>query len=63
MSYYSAVKKMEEMNVENDYILGWVSGFLNNPVIEEQRRTTIYTSGYDDGKDNLEDSFHSYIIK
>jgi hypothetical protein len=33
MTYYEGVKKMEEMGVNDNYIQGWVAGFLNNPEI------------------------------
>jgi hypothetical protein len=44
MTYYEGVKKMEEMGVNDNYIQGWVAGFLNNPEIEEQRITDEYES-------------------
>jgi hypothetical protein len=51
MTYYEGVKKMEEMGVNDNYIQGWIAGFLNNPEIEEQRITDEYEAGYTDGKE------------
>ena len=48
--YYNTISRLEQDNVSNNYILGWASGFLGNPVIEEQRMTDDYQAGYDDGK-------------
>ncbi|MBT3195480.1 MAG: hypothetical protein HOE35_00290 [Candidatus Ruthia sp.] len=61
MSYFESVKKMEEMGVNDNYIQGWVAGYLNNPEIEEQRITDEYESGYEDGKEKSNDNFSNFI--
>jgi hypothetical protein len=43
------------MGVNDNYIQGWVAGFLNNPEIEEQRITDEWESGYEDGKAHTEE--------
>lgn len=48
--YHETVRKLEEMNTHRDYILGWISGYLHNPQLEEQRVTEAYTAGYADGE-------------
>lgn len=61
MSYYESVKKMEGMGVNDNYILGWITGYLGNPEIEEQRITAEYSQGYEDGKNKLEDNFKNFL--
>lgn len=48
--YYKTIDNLENMNVDRDYILGWIGGYLHNPHREEQRVTEAYTSGYADGE-------------
>ena len=48
--YYETIRRLEEMKVQRQYILGWASGYLGNPEIEEQRMTDAWQAGYDDGK-------------
>jgi len=60
MSYYEKVKKMEEMGVDDNYIQGWVAGYLHNPEIEEQRITEAYEAGYADGKERTDANFANY---
>ena len=58
--YYEAVTKMEEMNVDPEYIQGWQGGFLLNPEREEQRVTEAYSAGYEDGKARNTDNFPNW---
>ncbi len=60
MNYYDNVKKMEEMGVDDNYIQGWIAGYLNNPEIEEQKITAEYKSGYKDGKEKLDGNFSNF---
>ena len=48
--YYNTISRLEQENVSRNYILGWATGFLGNPEIEEQRMTDDYQAGYGDGK-------------
>lgn len=57
MTFYEAVCKMEEMRVTQDYIDGWMSGYLRNPHREEQRINDTYTAGYEDGLGKNPDNF------
>jgi len=61
MEYFNAIKKMEEMDVNDNYIQGWVAGFLCNPELEEQRITDDYEAGYSDGKNHTIENFSNYI--
>lgn len=60
MTYYEGVKKMEEMGVNDNYIQGWVAGFLNNPELEEQRITDEWSSGFEDGKEHTDANFANF---
>jgi hypothetical protein len=62
MTYYEGVTKMEKLGVSDNYIQGWVAGFLCNPEIEEQRITDEYESGYNDGQDHSDLNFSSFIV-
>ncbi len=63
MTYYEGVKKMEKMGVDDNYIQGWVNGFLKNPEIEEQRITEAWKSGYEDGKNKTDANFSANVVK
>jgi hypothetical protein len=61
MDYFNAVSKMESMGVNDNYIQGWIAGFLCNPELEEQRITEEYESGYSDGKARVDSNFTNFI--
>jgi len=48
--YYDTIDKLEKMNIDREYILGWIGGYLHNPDREEQRATKAYSAGYADGE-------------
>ncbi len=47
--YYQTIAELEKQGTARDYILGWASGFLGSPKLEEQRITAAYETGYEDG--------------
>ena len=59
--YYEAVDRMESMNVDPEYIQGWVGGFLHNPKREEQRVTDAYEAGYADGEEQETGNFDNWV--
>ena len=59
--YYDAVDGMQNMNVERNYILGWIAGYMGNPQIEEQRMTEIYAAGYTDGENKDTGNFAQWV--
>jgi len=61
--YYESIDKMEKANVSRDYIVGWASGYLQNPMREEQRVTDAYEAGYNDGSEKKADNFNDWIGK
>ena len=61
--YYDSINKMEKANVSRDYIVGWASGYLQNPMREEQRVTDAYEAGYNDGSEKKADNFSSWVEK
>jgi hypothetical protein len=60
-NYYDSVSKMEQMSVDQDYLLGWVGGYLHNPMREEQRVNEAYEAGYADGENNNTDNFEQWV--
>jgi hypothetical protein len=60
-TYYSAVTEMEKMNVDREYILGWMGGYLDNPMREEQRLNEAYEAGYEDGKNRDKSKFAQWV--
>ena len=48
--YFNTVTKLEEMDVNDDYILGWQEGYQGSPKVEEQRLIDAYEAGYADGE-------------
>ena len=58
--YRDATTKMEEMGVNNDYVIGWQGGYLGHPEREEQRATDAYTAGYEDGQEKNTDNFGNW---
>ena len=61
--YYESIDKMEKAKVSRDYIVGWASGYLQNPMREEQRITEAYEAGYNDGTDKNADNFKEWVDK
>jgi len=61
--YYAAIDKMEKANVSREYIVGWASGFLNNPKLEEQRVNDAYEAGYSDGEAQNDTNFNDWVSK
>lgn len=49
-TYRDATEKMEKMQIDSDYIIGWQTGYLNHPPREEQRAGDAYKAGYEDGQ-------------
>ncbi len=47
--YCETIDKLQKMNVDRDYIQGWIGGYMKNPKREEQRTTDAYDTGYEDG--------------
>ncbi len=60
-AYRDAVTKMEEMQVNPEYVLGWQGGFLGHPKREEQRLTEAYEAGYEDGAVKTSDNFANWL--
>ena len=60
-AYRDAITKMEEMKVQEEYILGWQGGFLGHPQREEQRLTEAYEAGYEDGKEKNADNYSNWV--
>ncbi len=61
--YYAAIDKMEKANVSRDYVVGWASGYLQNPKREEQRVNEAYEAGYNDGEARNDANFEAWAGK
>ena len=55
-TYYETVGHLEKLGIDQDYIQGWVGGYLGNPEREEQRVTDAYKAGYEDGQGGVTDN-------
>ena len=51
---------MEELKVQEEYVLGWQGGFLGHPMREEQRVSEAYEAGYEDGSAKSTDNFSNW---
>jgi hypothetical protein len=60
-AYRDAVTQMEEMKLQQEYILGWQGGFLGHPQREEQRLTEAYEAGFADGNEKSTDNFANWV--
>ncbi len=62
MSYYDAVCRMIELNVDPEYMEGWMGGYLRNPRREEGEITQEYSTGFEDGLERDTRHFCSWVI-
>jgi len=60
-TYHRAVTEMEKMKVDREYMLGWMGGYLDNPMREEQRVNEAYEAGYEDGKNRNNSNFAQWV--
>lgn len=60
-SYHDATTKMEQANTDPSYVLGWQSGYMGMPQLEEQRINDAYSAGYEDGKAKNDSNFSSWV--
>ena len=60
-AYYETVDHLEKLGIDQDYIQGWVGGYLRNPEREEQRVTDAYKAGYEDGQAGVTDKAQDWL--
>ncbi|MCK5720228.1 MAG: hypothetical protein KAH84_09815 [Thiomargarita sp.] len=60
-TYYDAITEMEKTKVNSEYKLGWMGGYLQNPMREEQRLNEAYEAGYTDGNDRNTGNFSNWV--
>ncbi|AGA34357.1 hypothetical protein TVNIR_2719 [Thioalkalivibrio nitratireducens DSM 14787] len=60
-TYYETSTKMESAGVNPAYVLGWQSGVLHNPKLEEQRVDDAYDAGYNDGLEGKTDGYTAWL--
>lgn len=61
--YYETINKMQKAKVSREYVIGWASGYLQNPQREEQRLNEAYEAGYADGEAKTTDGFDEWVGK
>ncbi len=59
--YRQTTIEMEQKGVNEDYIIGWQTGYLGHPKREEQRVTDAYEAGYEDGRARKTDGYSQWI--
>jgi hypothetical protein len=52
---------MQKMQVDSEYVHGWIGGYMGNPKREEQRITEAYEAGYVDGQERSTDNFDKWV--
>lgn len=62
-TYYDTVTQLEKMPADREYTLGWMGGYLQNPMREEQRVTEAYEAGYADGGNGNTESATQWVKK
>lgn len=58
--YFDFVTKLEDLGVNDDYLIGWQEGYLKSPKLEEQRITDAYDAGYEDGENKVTDNAEKF---
>ncbi len=59
--YRDATTEMENLGVNDEYIIGWQGGYLGHPVREEQALNEAYGSGREDGQNKVTDNFRNWV--
>ncbi len=59
--YRQTTIEMEQKGVNEDYIIGWQTGYLGHPKREEQRVTEAYEAGYEDGRAKKTDGYSKWV--
>lgn len=62
MQYYNAVVEMEAAKVDPEFLQGWQSGYLLNPLREEQRLNEAYEAGYTAGKAKDLQAYKAWLV-
>lgn len=60
-TYYQTIDRLEKENISREYILGWASGFLGNPKVEEQRISECWEAGYEDGQSKSTENARNWV--
>lgn len=59
--YHQTILEMENNNVDQEYVQGWIGGFMGNPKREEQRVNEAYEKGYEDGQNQNTSNYRRWI--
>ena len=58
--YHDTVARMQNADVDPEYVQGWGGGFMGNPRREEQRITEAYEAGYSAGESGDTEGFDAW---
>ncbi len=60
-NYRDTTTRMEELGVQEEYIIGWQTGYLGHPEREEQNLNEAYEAGRTAGQENSLDDIEKWI--
>jgi len=60
-TYYDFTTKMEEANVDDEYVQGWQMGYIDMPDREEQRITEAWSAGKEDGAAKNMENYTNFV--
>ena len=60
-NYRDATTRMEELGVQQEYIIGWQTGYLGHPEREAQLLNEVYEAGRTAGQENTLDDIDNWI--
>ena len=59
-TYRDATTEMENLGVNEEYIIGWQGGYLGHPEREEQLLNDAYGAGREDGQNKEVGNFKNW---
>ncbi len=60
-TYRDATTEMENLGVNDEYIIGWQGGYLGHPEREEQLLNEAYDAGREDGQNKIVVNFKDWV--
>ncbi len=60
-TYRDATTRMEELGVQEEYVIGWQGGYLGHPEREEQLLNEVYEAGRAAGIEKSLDDIENWV--
>ena len=60
-AYRDATTEMEKLGVNEEYVIGWQTGYLGHPEREEQLLNEAYDAGRTDGQEKSVENFSDWV--